>query len=120
MNRPPKSTKPHRGVDFNYNVPGQSGINLTHPALHSPVDGIVTNAGQGRYGRIAIRDKDGNIHEILHTDKQIRFLSTNALETRESPPRAILVRLPQHSVDTGNQQRPLVQHQPGKAACSAC
>ena len=39
-------------------------LNLSHPALRSPVDGIVVNAGQGTAGRIAIRDKDGFVHEI--------------------------------------------------------
>jgi len=68
-NRPPRSTNPHRGVDFNYDVGpgGQKGINLTHPALYSPVAGIVTNAGQGTAGRIAVRDANGYSHEILHT-----------------------------------------------------
>ncbi|MES2192934.1 MAG: M23 family metallopeptidase [Pseudomonadota bacterium] len=71
-NRPRGSTNPHRGVDFNYNVGpnGQRGINLQHPALRSPVDGIVTNAGQGTAGRIAIRDADGRSHGILHTHKR--------------------------------------------------
>ncbi len=57
------------GVDANYNVGpnGQSGINLTHPELRAPVDGIVTNAGEGSVGRIAIRDANGFSHEILHT-----------------------------------------------------
>jgi|GEM_PF-6486277 len=41
------TTSPHAGVDANYNV-GQHGINLTYPALRSPVDGVVTNAGEGR------------------------------------------------------------------------
>ena len=67
--RPLGSTNPHRGVDFNYDVGpgGQKGINLTHPALYSPVAGIVTNAGQGTAGRIAVRDANGYSHEILHT-----------------------------------------------------
>jgi Peptidase family M23 len=60
------SSVPHGGVDFNYAV-GQSGINLSHPALRSPVAGIVTNAGQGAVGRIAIRDANGLSHELLHT-----------------------------------------------------
>jgi hypothetical protein len=69
--RPLGSTNPHRGVDFNYNVlGGQSGINLKFPKVHSPVDGVVTNAGQGTVGRIAIRDKNGFSHEILHTQTQ--------------------------------------------------
>lgn len=65
-------TSPHRGVDANYNVGpnGQQGINLRHPALRSPVDGIVTNAGEGTAGRIAIRDADGVSHELLHTHRQ--------------------------------------------------
>ena len=68
-NRPPGSTNPHRGDDFNYNVGpnGQRGINLQHPALRAPVDGVVENAGEGNFGRIAIRDKNGFLHEILHT-----------------------------------------------------
>jgi hypothetical protein len=71
-NRPRGSTNPHRGVDFNYDVGpnGQTGINLTHPALRSPVAGVVENAGQGNVGRIAIRDKNGFLHEILHTYAQ--------------------------------------------------
>lgn len=68
--RPLGSTNPHRGVDFNYNVPGHHGINLKHPSVYSPVDGVVTNAGQGTVGRIAIRDKGGFSHEILHTQTQ--------------------------------------------------
>jgi murein DD-endopeptidase MepM/ murein hydrolase activator NlpD len=65
--RPPGSTKPHRGVDFNYDVPGQNGINLANPALRSPVTGIVTQAGEGKYGTIAIRDPNGFSHELLHS-----------------------------------------------------
>lgn len=65
-------TSPHRGVDANYNVgpSGQQRINLRHPALRSPVDGVVTNAGEGTAGRIAIRDADGVSHELLHTHRQ--------------------------------------------------
>ena len=64
-----EGASPHVGVDANYNVgpTGQSGINLTHPAVHAPGDGIVTNAGQGTAGRIAIRDANGFSNEILHT-----------------------------------------------------
>jgi hypothetical protein len=61
------SSIPHGGVDFNY-LGGQAGINLTHPALRSPVAGTVTNAGEGSVGRIAIRDANGFLHEILHTN----------------------------------------------------
>jgi hypothetical protein len=68
--RPINSTNPHEGIDFNYKVPGQRGINLAHPALRSPVTGVVTNAGEGTAGRIAIRDANGFTHEILHSHKQ--------------------------------------------------
>lgn len=62
----------HRPIVANYNVGpnGQQRINLRHPALRSPVDGIVTNAGEGSAGRIAIRDADGVSHELLHTQRQ--------------------------------------------------
>src|SRR5262245_16019759 len=65
-------TSPHRGVDTNYYVGpnGQRGINLMHPALRSPVDGIVTHAGEGTAGTIAIRDANGLSHELLHTHSQ--------------------------------------------------
>ena len=67
-NRPPSSSNPHRGVDFNY-LGGQTAqFNQSHPALRSPVDGVVENAGEGNFGRIAIRDVNGFLHEILHTD----------------------------------------------------
>lgn len=70
-NRPRGSTNPHRAVDFNYGVGpnGQTGINLTHPTLHSPVAGVVTRTG-GKYGIIAIRDANGLSHEILHSHTQ--------------------------------------------------
>src|SRR5579859_2342922 len=68
-NRPVGSTNPHKGVDFNYPV-GRTGINLTNPVVHSPVTGVVTNAGEGDVGRIAIRDANGFSHEILHTHTQ--------------------------------------------------
>ncbi|UPG84682.1 peptidoglycan-binding protein [Luteibacter aegosomatis] len=60
--------KPHGGSDFNY-VGGQSGKNLTHPEVHSPISGEVTFVG-GQYGTIKIRDADGNSHELLHTSSQ--------------------------------------------------
>lgn len=63
-----RSSGPHGGSDFNYEG-GQSGVNLEHPTLHSPVDGDVTFVG-GQYGTIKIRDADGNSHEILHTQTQ--------------------------------------------------
>lgn len=62
-----EGTSPHVGIDLNY-IGGQDArLNLSHPALRSPVAGIVTNAGAGTVGRIAIRDANGFIHEILHT-----------------------------------------------------
>lgn len=63
-----KGTNPHRGVDFNYNVGpnGQTGINRRNPVLHSPIAGVVTNAGEGSVGRIAIRDANGFSHEPAH------------------------------------------------------
>src|SRR6266700_7511986 len=66
-NRPPGSSNPHRGVDFNYVGGRDARLNKSHPALRSPVTGIVTNAGEGTAGRIAIREANGFIHEILHT-----------------------------------------------------
>ncbi|HEY4093539.1 MAG TPA: XVIPCD domain-containing protein [Luteibacter sp.] len=59
---------PHGGSDFNY-AGGQSGVNLEHPGIHSPISGEVTFVG-GQYGTIKIRDADGNSHEILHTQSQ--------------------------------------------------
>ncbi|CAF1130787.1 unnamed protein product [Didymodactylos carnosus] len=58
----------HGGVDLNYNV-GQSGINLKHPTVHSPVNGKVTFVG-GQYGTIKIQDAHRVSHEILHTNSQ--------------------------------------------------
>src|SRR5262245_15149113 len=66
-NRPRGSTNPHRGVDFTYRGSGFAKIKQIHPAIRSPVAGIVTNAGRGHYGTIAIRDANGFSHEILHT-----------------------------------------------------
>lgn len=60
----------HGGVDFNY-VGGQSGLNLRHPTVRSPVSGVVVYGdGQGSYGTVKIRDDDGNLHEILHLDSR--------------------------------------------------
>jgi hypothetical protein len=67
--RVPPSTIPHGGVDFNY-VGGQSKLNKSYPTLRSPVTGVVTNAGEGSVGRIAIKDANGFSHEILHTHTQ--------------------------------------------------
>ncbi|MHC2252531.1 murein DD-endopeptidase MepM/ murein hydrolase activator NlpD [Bradyrhizobium embrapense] len=66
----PPSSDPHIGVDMNY-LGGQTGINLQHPLVHSPVSGVVTRAGGGKTNTIAIRDYNGNSHEILHTQSQI-------------------------------------------------
>ncbi|MBS1942469.1 MAG: peptidoglycan DD-metalloendopeptidase family protein, partial [Bacteroidetes bacterium] len=59
---------PHGGVDFNY-VGGQNGLNLRHPQVHSPVSGVVEVTG-GQYGTVGIRDKDGNLHQLLHLQSQ--------------------------------------------------
>jgi Peptidase family M23 len=66
--RPENSTKPHRGVDFNYW--GVAKLNRSNPAMRAPVNGIVTRADRGRWGTIAIRDADGFSHEILHSHAQ--------------------------------------------------
>ena len=70
-NRPPGSSNPHGGVDFNYLGGQKATLNRSHPALRSPVDGVVENAGEGDFGRIAIRDRNGFLHEILHTDSRL-------------------------------------------------
>ncbi|MBP6749154.1 MAG: peptidoglycan-binding protein [Xanthomonadaceae bacterium] len=60
----------HGGVDFNY-TGGQSGTNLQHPTVRSPVSGVVVyGEGQGSYGTVKIRDDQGNTHEILHLDSR--------------------------------------------------
>ena len=59
---------PHGGVDINY-VGGQNGLNLRHPEVHSPVSGVVEVSG-GQYGTVGIRDKDGNLHQVLHLQSQ--------------------------------------------------
>ncbi|MBB3821223.1 putative chitinase [Xanthomonas arboricola] len=61
-----RSARDHGGTDFNYQG-GQTGRNLQHPTVHSPVAGTVTFAG-GNYGTVKIRDAQGNSHEILHLD----------------------------------------------------
>jgi hypothetical protein len=58
---------PRRRFQLRCRAAWAKGINLTHPALRSPVSGIVTRAGEGQYGTIAIRDANGFSHEILHT-----------------------------------------------------
>ena len=59
----------HTGVDFNY-VGGQTGTNLQHPVVHSPVSGEVISSG-GPFGTVAIRDSQGNVHQILHLDSRL-------------------------------------------------
>ena len=59
-----RGEKAHGGSDFNY-VGGQTGRNLQHPTVHSPVAGVVTSVG-GQYGTVMIQDADGNSHQILH------------------------------------------------------
>jgi Peptidase family M23 len=65
----PVGSSPHRGIDFNY-VGGQRGINLTNPPIYAPISGIVVKTG-GAYGVIAIRDGDGLVHKLLHTNSQL-------------------------------------------------
>jgi putative chitinase len=60
-----RGAKVHKGIDFNYNIPGQKGINLEHPNVQSPVEGVVTFSG-GKYGTVKIRTDDGHSHEVLH------------------------------------------------------
>lgn len=66
--RPKNSTKPHRGVDFNYW--GVAKLNRSNPAMRSPVTGIVTRADKSGFGTIAIRDANGFSHEVLHSRSQ--------------------------------------------------
>ena len=75
--RPPGSTNPHRGLDANYylgpKANPQSGLNLDHPTIQSPVAGDIEEIDP-TLGRIVIREKDpaGNYTgyrvEILHTN----------------------------------------------------
>lgn len=76
-NRPPRSTNPHRGLDANYylgpKANPQSGLNLDHPTVQSPVAGDIEEI-EPSLGRIVIREKDpasnytGYRVEILHTN----------------------------------------------------
>lgn len=52
-NRPRGSSNPHRGIDFNYVGGQEARLNKSHPALRSPVDGVVENAGEDKWGTIA-------------------------------------------------------------------
>lgn len=69
-NRPEGSSNPHRGTDFNYLGGRDAPLNRSYQTVHSPVDGVVENAGAGTVGRISIRDGNGYRHEILHTHSQ--------------------------------------------------
>jgi len=66
--RPRGSSNPHRGIDFNYVGGREARLNKSNPAVRSPVDGVVENAGEDKWGTIAIRDKNGLLHQILHTN----------------------------------------------------
>src|SRR4051812_14102870 len=66
--RPPGSSNPHRGIDFNYVGGREASLNKSNPAVRSPVDGVVENAGEDKWGTIAIRDKSGLLHQILHSN----------------------------------------------------
>lgn len=61
----------HYAIDFNY-VGGQSAAaNKNHPCVYSPVSGtVVPVPGRDHYGAVHIKDKDGNIHKILHLDSE--------------------------------------------------
>ncbi|MGY3450992.1 peptidoglycan DD-metalloendopeptidase family protein [Bradyrhizobium sp. USDA 4353] len=60
----------HQGVDGNYFGGQKLPLNRSYPSLRSPVTGVVTRAGEGGYGTIAIQDKDGISHQLLHTHSQ--------------------------------------------------
>ncbi|WP_170323242.1 M23 family metallopeptidase [Bradyrhizobium sp. STM 3809] len=60
----------HQGADGNYEGGQTLPLNRSYPALRSPVSGVVTRAGEGGYGTIAIQDKDGVSHQLLHTHSQ--------------------------------------------------
>ncbi|MDR6989989.1 peptidoglycan-binding protein [Luteimonas sp. 3794] len=64
-----RGERAHGGTDFNY-VGGQNGLNLAHPAVHSPVAGVVTMSG-GAFGTVKIRDAQGHSHEILHLEDRL-------------------------------------------------
>nr|GAJ36699.1 hypothetical protein BDOA9_0159170 [Bradyrhizobium sp. DOA9] len=63
--RPPGSSNPHRGIDFNFVGGREARLNKSNPAVRSPVDGVVESAGEDKWGTIAIRDKNGLLHQIL-------------------------------------------------------
>ncbi|MBL8511165.1 MAG: M23 family metallopeptidase [Betaproteobacteria bacterium] len=68
----------HQGVDFNYEG-GQSGINLLHPTIHSPVSGTFVSVGKAN-NTINIRDDAGNLHQIMHTHSQVKDLIGKRVE----------------------------------------
>jgi murein DD-endopeptidase MepM/ murein hydrolase activator NlpD len=57
----------HPGADLNYEGGQALPLNRSRPAIRSPVTGVVTRAGEGDYGTIAIQDENGLSHQILHT-----------------------------------------------------
>jgi murein DD-endopeptidase MepM/ murein hydrolase activator NlpD len=57
----------HPGADLNYEGGQALPLNRSYPAIRSPVSGVVTQAGEGDYGTIAIQDENGLSHQILHT-----------------------------------------------------
>lgn len=67
--RPGVHAHSHAGTDFNY-VGGQSGINLRHPEVHSPVSGTVEIVKGSQFNTVGIRDAQGNLHQFLHLDAQ--------------------------------------------------
>ena len=58
------------GADLNYYGGQALPLNRSYPAIRSPVTGIVTRAGEGDYGTIAIQDENGLSHQILHTQSR--------------------------------------------------
>jgi hypothetical protein len=65
-----RGSSPHIGIDSAY-PGGQKGISGTHPPVFSPVDGIVIDVGSGPTRPILIRDANGFIHGVLHTQDQL-------------------------------------------------
>lgn len=59
----------HKGVDFNYEG-GQTGINLRHPTVRSPVSGTVEMPANSAWNTVGIRDSEGNLHQVLHLDSR--------------------------------------------------
>jgi len=84
-NRPPGSTNPHRGLDANYylgpKANPQSGLNLDHPTIRSPVAGDIVEI-EPSLGRIVIRETDaaGN-----YTGYQVEILHTNTRSVEKGP-----------------------------------